>query len=959
VPARWALAFSVAAVVALASAAALRWAAHRGVRKVRRRGALAVAAGALAGWLFLPNVPGRLAVVAALALGLAVFAAMFVERVPPRGVRLAVLTAAAIAAVAAGVRLEWAGVGALDVTGTVVLIVAVANALRWSDTADGMAAATTTAVMAGVFALGGFGGQYALAVLAVAVGGACLGFFAYNLPPAAVMLDGDGALFLGFLAAVLAIEVQPSIGAPGDLAVPLLLLALPLLEITLVPLGQLRRRKRLGPGRRDHLTHRLRLLGVSRTTAVAMLAAVQLVLAGIAVFEGRGVLTPVVGLAAGAVIVGAIMVAASVKDVYGGEPVAGFSARVKLAVLGVIAFVVLAAAPAGVATVSARRSVDRARSLVHQGIDAARAGDARAARSRFAAAAAAFDNARGALDNPLASAGLALPVVGPNLRTSRELARIGVDLARTGERTAASVDPDRIQVVDGTVPLDEVRRVTPDLGRGAQELSRAVRRLDGIDQRFLLSPMSEAFDKVDHELSAASREADNAVAAARLAPAIFGGDGGTRHYFLAMQNSAELRATGGFIGNWGILSTDNGKVHLDSVERIALLNPPEGDVRTLNAPKEYVDRYSGFQPAQEWRNINMSPDFPTVARVLADQYHQATGGQVDGVLAVDPQGLAALLKLTGPVPVAGWPEPLTADNIVKVTMSDAYVRFADSPGGRPDFLGDVARAVVDRATAMRLGNPAKIARVLGAAAREGHITLAFERPDEQALARRIEVAGRVPGVRSDSVLVTTQNAAGNKLDYYLRRHVNYGLRLDPVGGGRDARVQGRLDVRLDNTGPDSGLPQYVIGPYDSRFVAGENRSYVSVYTPLAATAAAFDGHPEPVYSGTELGRNVYSAFLSIPARSSRTLAVDVSGSVHLDGDGWYTLALLPQPMVHPDDVTVTLEAPSGWRFAAVRGLKQARSNRATGRFRLDHTAPVRVRLAPATGEVWQRLVDGG
>jgi hypothetical protein len=128
-------------------------------------------------------------------------------------VRLVALTAAAIVAVAAGVRLEWTGVGALDVAGTVVLIVAAANALRWSDSADGMAAATTTAVMARVFALGAFGSQNALAALAAAMGGACLGFRTYNLPPAAVILAVVGALFLGFLAAVLAIDVRPSIGA--------------------------------------------------------------------------------------------------------------------------------------------------------------------------------------------------------------------------------------------------------------------------------------------------------------------------------------------------------------------------------------------------------------------------------------------------------------------------------------------------------------------------------------------------------------------------------------------------------------------------------------------------------------------------------------------------------------------------------------------------------------------------
>jgi len=957
VAARWALAFSVAAVVALLGATTLRFAARRGVGGVRRRGALAVAAGALAGGLFLPDMPSRLAVVAALALALVVLGAIFVKRVPPRGARLALLTAAAIAAVAAGVRLEWTGVGALDAAGTVVLIVAVANALRWSDTADGMAAASATAVMAGVFALGAFGGQNALAALAAAVGGACLGFLTYNLPPASVTLDGDGALFLGFLAAALAIEVQPSIGAPGDLAVPLLLLALPLLEITLVPLGQLRRRKRLGPGRRDHLTHRLTQLGVPRTTAVVVLAAAQLVLAGIAVFVGRGVLAPLVGLAAGAAIVGAITVAAVVKSVYGREPIAGFSARVKLAVLGAVALVLVLGVPAGIAALNARHSVDRARGLVQKALDAARAGDVPAARSRFAAAASAFDDARSALDNPLAGAGLALPVVGSNLRAARELANVGVGLARTGERTSASVDPDRIQVVDGTVPLAEVRRVTPNLARGSRELDRAVRRLDRIDRTFLVPPMGNALRKVDRQLSAASGEARDGVAAARLAPAIFGGDG-PRHYFLAVQNGAELRATGGFVGNWGILSADGGKVHLDFIERIASLNPPQGVVRQLNAPQEYVDRYGPFEPAQTWQNINMAPDFPTVARVMADQYRQATGGHVDGVLAVDPQGLAALLKLTGPVSVTGWPEPLTAQNVVKVTLNDAYVRFADDPG-RADFLGDVAHAAVDRATAVRLGSPAKIARVLGAAAREGHIILAFERPDEEALARRLEVAGRVPPVRSDSLLVTTQNAAANKLDYYLRRHVDYTLRLDPLDGRRDARVDGRIDVRLDNTGPDSGLPQVVIGPHDPRFVAGENRSYASVYTPLVATAATLEGHPQPVYGGTEVGRNVYSAFLSVPARSSRTFAVNVTGSVHLDADGWYTLTFVRQPMVNPDDVTLSLKAPAGWRFAAARGLEQAGGERATGRFRLDHTTTVRVRLAPATGGVWQRLVDGG
>ena len=398
-----------------------------------------------------------------------------------------------------------------------------------------------------------------------------------------------------------------------------------------------------------------------------------------------------------------------------------------------------------------------------------------------------------ALDNPLASAGLALPVVGPNLRASRELARIGVDLARTGEQTSASVDPDRIQVVDGTVPLDEVRRVTPDLRRGARELTRAVRRLDRIDQRFLLSPMGGAARQ-------GRPRAERRVARRRQrggrSPAGTG-DLRWRCWPALLPRRAERRRVachGGHHRQLGHPQQQRRQSASRRFERIALLTPPPGQGRPLSAPKEYVDRYGGFEPTQIWQNINMSPDFPTVAGVISDQYGKATGDHVDGVLAVDPEGLAALLQLTGPVEAESWPEPITADNVVRIVLSDAYVRFPDP--SRVDFLGDVAHAVVDRATSIQLGNPAKIARVLGRAARDGHITLAFGHPEEEALAQRLDIAGRVPPVSSDSLLVTTQNAAANKLDYYLRRQLDYTLRLDPVAGAtrpRGCRVGSTCD----------------------------------------------------------------------------------------------------------------------------------------------------------------------
>jgi len=75
-------------------------------------------------------------------------------------------------------------------------------------------------------------------------------------------------------------------------------------------------------------------------------------------------------------------------------------------------------------------------------------------------------------------------------------------------------------------------------------------------------------------------------------------------------------------------------------------------------------------------------------------------------------------------------------------------------------------------------------------------------------------------------------------------------------------------------------------------------------------------------------------------------------------DGWYTLDLVRQPGITPDMVSVTIEVPPGWRIVDGHWVKSTGSGRATTQLVLDHTTRVRVRLAPATDNIWQRLLDG-
>jgi len=517
-----------------------------------------------------------------------------------------------------------------------------------------------------------------------------------------------------------------------------------------------------------------------------------------------------------------------------------------------------------------------------------------------------------------------------------------------------------LRVVNGRVPLEAVAAIRPDLEDASRLLTSSKEDLDAIDTTFLVADVDEAVRELDDNLTKAARDASHATDAARIADLVLGKDQ-PRRYLLVVQNPAEVRGTGGLIGNWGILSAANGEVRLEDLQRVQTLNSAgDPSTRVLNAPADYVERYQRFDPARTWQSVNITPDFPTAAAVMADLYGQSFPDHVDGVVAVDPAGLAALLELTGPVRVEDWPTPVNAKNVVDVTLRDAYARFARTPE-RADFLGDVARVAIDRATSGDLGTPARLGRVLGRSAHEGHITLWLADPEEQQVAQVLGISGRVPDATGDTLMVSNTNAGGNKLDYYLQRRIDYSVTVTPTDDLRDAFTEGTLTVGLTNTVPPSGLPQIAAGPFEGatdRFVYGQNHTFLSMYTPLTFTGARLNAQPVGLEASRELGRNVYSSYLDVFSGGTADLAVDLAGNVELGEGGWYDLTIMRQPTVQADSVTVRVAAPAGFEVVDAVGLK-VEGGVAEGTVPLDRTRRVRVKLAHSgSGNLWDRLRDG-
>ena len=557
--------------------------------------------------------------------------------------------------------------------------------------------------------------------------------------------------------------------------------------------------------------------------------------------------------------------------------------------------------------------------------------------------------------------GLAVPFLASNVHAARTLSEIGTDLANAGVSLTAAVDPEALEVVNGTLPLDEVRKITPKLERGSAALTSALTKLDTLrDDPYLLPQVTDAVDKVHGQLARAEAEASRVTAAAKLAPAIFGGDG-PRKYLLVVQNNAESRATGGFIGDFAIMTAENGKITVgDQIRADEWNNVVRDDPGAkLSAPEDYLRRYSQFQPQTNIQNINMSPDFPSVAQALMSLAPNSGVGAVDGVMSVDPQGLAALLELSGPVTVPDWPTQIDSGNVVGVTLRDAYAAFPADSVERVDFLGDVAHAAVEQATSGSLGKPAQIAKVLGKAAHEGHFNLAFSRPEEQDLAVKLGVAQQMAPVHSDAIAVTTSNAGGNKIDYYMKRSLDYRVKLTPNNTRTRANASGTLSVVMDNTAPTEGLPSYVIGPFDRRFQPGEAKSFLSMYSPLDFTGTSVDGTPTATTPGRERGRNVYSLYVDQQSMTQKNVVATLDGTVKLH-DGWYSLQVRHQPTLNADTVHVSVDVPEGWKIDKAPKMELPFDRRASVTVSLDKDTTLRVHLVKDVGtwDLWDRLEQG-
>ena len=160
----------------------------------------------------------------------------------------------------------------IDIPITTLFIVGITNSINFFDNIDGGASGALAIAAAFLFILSFQGGQFLIAALSIVLAGATLGFLLWNKPPARIYMGDAGALFLGILIASLTIRFDPNpIDRIASFAIPLLLLAIPILDTSVAVASRIRRKISPFQGGRDHLSHRLMRMGFNKRQSVLLL----------------------------------------------------------------------------------------------------------------------------------------------------------------------------------------------------------------------------------------------------------------------------------------------------------------------------------------------------------------------------------------------------------------------------------------------------------------------------------------------------------------------------------------------------------------------------------------------------------------------------------------------------------------------------------------------------------------
>lgn len=465
------------------------------------------------------------------------------------------------------------------------------------------------------------------------------------------------------------------------------------------------------------------------------------------------------------------------------------------------------------------------------------------------------------------------PIIGTQYRAGVELVRVGIDgsvaldaivsfadnvispLAAKGKVNMASIsDEERGVLLKGMSEQETV------LQKARQAVRHGNAALAKVPDHGLLPPLQRVVGPLKQQYPAIMHAVDQAIPAARIIPAILGYPAEKKYLFL-LENNAELRPGGGFIGTYGLLRIKNGGIISLRTDNSYNLDERAAGMAKVTPPEPLIK----YNRASRWyfRDANWSPDFPTSAKQALTLY-QREGGEknVDGVWAMTPTMISKLIGLVGPITVEKT--EFTEDNLaekLQYIVDQGFKYTGKNESQRKDIIGVLTKELVDRILKLPLSQWKDLFLVLSDQLEAKQFLLFMQDTAVQSVLTEENWAGAIQSAdAADSILIADANIGALKTDPAVERRYTYAVDMS------QDRPVATLTIQYHHTGK--------FGWKTTRY-----RTYTRVYVPAGSELIEAKGAMKQdrstavgeVLVSTELGKTVFGAFKSIEPQTDGEL----------------------------------------------------------------------------------------
>jgi hypothetical protein len=458
---------------------------------------------------------------------------------------------------------------------------------------------------------------------------------------------------------------------------------------------------------------------------------------------------------------------------------------------------------------------------------------------------------------------------------------------------------------------EAISSIKSNLSFSYQQASLAQSAIDSTKTGFELLGQTEQYEKLKKTLPEAREILLKSQNFIEVLPKILGFSE-RKVYLVLFQNNMELRPTGGFIGSYGLINLEGGKLTGFEVFDVYQADGQlKGHVEPPSKLKEYLGEATWFL-----RDSNWDPDF-TISAARAQWFlDKEMQLNVDGTIGVTLEVAKNILAAIGEVEVPEYSEKINKDNLFQ--KAEYYSELGTFPGStqKKDFLGSLAKAIFERIKHAEAKEMVNVGGAFFNSLESREMMLYFNDAECQTAVARLGWEGSIRDfspqsdktyVFADYLHINEANVGVNKANFFVTRKVDHQIKIDEKG-----KAEEKILITYDNQSPSESWP------------AGRYKTYLRLYLPKGArlTSSLITDPKNPslwlpfdmkYFNNTEEhGKNVFGYLIEVPIKSKRQIEIKyenlqtVNPSQKINS---YLLFIQKQPGAYPSDYTLTFSYP--------------------------------------------------